>query len=169
MRAKEVLSSTTSPSEAARAAERLIGQYGHLKPGDPDTFARSVAAVLSQYPFGLVQECIDPRIGAARMIKFLSIADLVTWLDGRLEHYRALAAYVPREQLPAPPAKVFPAGHKITMRERWAKLLAQIFAAGSREDPVTKLRREAREAAEIRLDTDRRRALDELAASGENQ
>ena len=63
---RSAIAHATSATEAAKAAKVLIGQYAFLKTHDPDAFNASIAAVLGQYPIGLVQECIDPRRGAAR-------------------------------------------------------------------------------------------------------
>lgn len=162
--ARKALSRSTTATEAAKAAKRLIGSYAFVKVHDADAFNESIAAVLSQYPAGLVEECCDPRTGAARKIKFLSVAELVTWLDQRLEYHKALAKHVPRQQLPAPAPRVYPPEHKATMVQRFGELVKQLFAA-SREDPITKLRREARERDAAQLVTDRARALSELGES----
>lgn len=159
--AKRVLSQSTSLLNATKAAKQLVGSYAFLKAPDVDAFQTAIAAVLQQYPQGLVDECVDPRRGAARSIKFLGVAELVEWLDRRLEFHRALAAYVPPKQLPA---RAFPADHKATMAERWARLLAQLFSGARREDPVTKLRRESREQAARQLAADKAHALTDLAA-----
>lgn len=140
--AKLALSSSTSPVEAARAAKQLVGSYAHMKPGDPDVFVASIAAVLSQYPLGLVRECCDPRTGVARTAKFLSVAELVEWLDRRLEHHRALAAHKPRP--PALPAPTFTEEHKATMRAKLTELFRWL---GGRADPIDKLKNEHRAKA----------------------
>lgn len=136
------LSSSTSPVEAAKAAKQLVGSYAHMKPGDPDVFVASIAAVLSQYPLGLVRECADPRSGVARTVKFLSVAELVEWLDRRLVHYQALAQHKPRPLALPPPT--FTEEHKATMREKVAELLR--WVAG-RPDPIDRLKRQARALA----------------------
>src|SRR5215831_17290231 len=99
--AKTVLSSSTTPADAVRAAGRLVGSYANMKPQDPDTFVEAVAAVLAQYPLGVVCECVDPVHGIARKLKWLSIAELSDWLDERLDYYRLVAATSPHE--PRPP------------------------------------------------------------------
>jgi hypothetical protein len=114
-----------------------------MKPGDPDVFVAALAAVLADYPLGLVSECADPRTGIARTLKFLSIAELVEWLDKRLAHHRALANHVPRP--PALPPPVYSEEHKATMREKIAALIRSI---AGRPDPVDVLRRAARERAQ---------------------
>jgi hypothetical protein len=78
----------------------LVGSFAHLRPDNPQTFIASITGVLSQYPLGLVEECVDPRCGIARKVEFLSIKSLVDWLDRRLAFYRSLASYTPRLQLP---------------------------------------------------------------------
>jgi uncharacterized protein YbjQ (UPF0145 family) len=48
------------------------------------------------------------------------------------------------------------------MMNRLAELFRSMF--GDREDPIMRMRREARENAIARLEIDKKRALDELAA-----
>jgi hypothetical protein len=108
-----------------------------MKPGDPETFVLSIASVLSQYPLGLVTECADPRVGVVRKLKFLSIAELVEWLDARLAYHQVLARHVPR--LPALPAPVFSEEHKATMREKLLELVRGLMARS--RDPIDELRR----------------------------
>lgn len=90
--ARLILSRATGRKEAAEAAARLIGSYANLRPADPAAFAAAIAAVLEQYPLGLVDEACDPRRGAARDIRWLGVAELVEWLDSRLATYRAYAS-----------------------------------------------------------------------------
>lgn len=142
--AKLVIAAATSPVEASKAAKRLVGSYAHMRPGDPDTFIESVAAVLSQYPLGIVGLCADPRRGIARKAKFLSIAELVEWLDAELEHYRKTAALVPR--LPAPPLPVFTPEHRLSMIQRFAELVRGLRLR--KNDPIDELRRAARQGAQ---------------------
>ena len=157
---RQVLSRATSPREAVDAAERLIGQWPHAKPPDAKIYAASLAAVLAGYPLGLVQECVDPRRGAARKIKFLSVNELVDWLDERLEFHQALARHVPRVALPAPVPKVHPPEHRATMVERFRALVASLTAG--RQDPIDKLRRAHRARVEAQHAADKANALDEL-------
>jgi hypothetical protein len=77
-----------------RAAKKLLGSYANLRPPDPEQFACSVAEVLSLYPTGLVEECVDARTGIAGKVEFLSIKSLTEWLDRRQEFYRSLSGYV---------------------------------------------------------------------------
>lgn len=139
----------------------LVGAYAHMKPGDPETFVTAVAAVLQQYPLGLVRECVDPRIGVPRKIKFLSVAELAEWLDDRLEFHRTLAAYEPREEVPRL-ERVYSEEHKATMRERWANLMAIVVSGARKGDPIMNMRRAAKREAERRLENDKRRVLAEL-------
>jgi hypothetical protein len=150
-----------STVEATKAAKQLIGAYAFLKTHDPDGFAMSIAAVLSQYPAGLVQECIDPRRGAARKIKFLSVAELVQWLDERLAYHQVLAQHRPR--LPEPPPKTYTEEHRGTMIGRFAALMASLMTG--RQDPVERVRREYREVVEARHAADKARVLQELSES----
>lgn len=157
---RSTIARSTTEVDAARAAKTLIGSYAFLKVHDPDVFNASIAAVLSQYPLGLVQECVDPRRGAARKIKFLSVNELVDWLDGRLEFHQALARHVPRVALPAPVPKVHPPEHRATMVERFRALVASLTAG--RQDPIDKLRRAHRARVEAQHAADKANALDEL-------
>jgi hypothetical protein len=156
--AQEVLSTTMSLTEAARAAKRLVGSYAHMKPGDPEVFVEAIAAVLSQYPLGLVHECVDPRVGIARSLKFLSIAELVEWLDGRLSFYRAMAwreRHPPpaeRPVSPALPAPPFSEEHMAAMRQKYTALLERCRAAG---DPIDNCVAHAREGRAAEAEDDR--------------
>jgi hypothetical protein len=141
---KLVIAHVTTSTEAARAAKMLIGQYAFLKTHDPDAFNASIAAVLQQYPIGLVQECIDPRRGAARKIKFLSVAELVEWLDDRLAFHQGLASWTPRP--PEPPPKVYSEEHRGTMIGRFATLMRGLLE--NRIDPIERFKREQQRARE---------------------
>lgn len=92
--AKGILARPTNATEASRAAKQLTGQYAHLRPDNPETFIASIAAVLAQYPLGLVEECCDPRRGLARKSEFLSVKAVVDWCDVRLSFYQGFAGYV---------------------------------------------------------------------------
>jgi hypothetical protein len=134
--AQRILASPIGPVEAARAAKRLVGSYAHMKPSDADTFVESVMAVLSGYPAGLVAECVDPRTGVARTLKFLSIAELVEWLDARQRHYQSFADWRPRP--PALPPPTFTEEHKATMRQRLVDLFRRL---ATRADPIDEMKR----------------------------
>lgn len=154
---------STSQSQAAEAAKKLVGQWPHLKADNPEVFIRTIAAVLSEYPAGIVQECIDPRTGPVNKLKFLSIADLRPWLDARLEHHRTLAAWRPRPTVAAlPPPPTLPPEHRAGMVERFRALLGRMSRA---QDPVTSLIRAHRKQAQQRLAADRARALASLEAA----
>lgn len=79
---------------AAKKATVLAGNFGNLRPPDPDQFFSALADVLEQYPLGLVEECVHPVHGIATKVEFLSIKTLVEWLDTRLAFYQGLASYV---------------------------------------------------------------------------
>lgn len=86
----------TTPALASKAAKQLVGSFANLRPDNPETFIASVAAVLAQYPLGLVEECADPRRGLARKVEFLSIKSLTDWCDKKLVFYQGLASYAPQ-------------------------------------------------------------------------
>lgn len=97
MKSRETLSLSTSPQQAIELAKKLVGLWPHARPPDPATYAEGMSAVLTQYPLGLVRECVDPRTGLARDREFPpTVAVLVAWLDRRLAWHQAMAAYVPR-------------------------------------------------------------------------
>lgn len=94
VKSRAILQCATSPREALEAGRKLIGQWPHAKPADPETYAASLAAVLAQYPLGLVQECVDPRAGLARSREFPpTVACVVEWCDNRLAFHQSLAGW----------------------------------------------------------------------------
>jgi len=156
------LSQATGPADAARAAKRLVGSYAHMKPGDPVIFMENIAAVLSTYPLDVVRECVDPRYGIARRLKFLSIQELVEWLDAKLEYYRLVAATNPHPPaLPAPTR-----GPDAEMAKRVQGMLrdlaARIRTRAARGDVIARRRRVAQYLGERQLRRDRARALAEI-------
>lgn len=99
--AKLAIVQETSPSFALRAAKQLVGSFPHARPPEPEIYAGALGATLAQYPLAVVQECVDPRGGLARKLRFPpTVADVVEWCDSRLAYYRAMATYQPREQKP---------------------------------------------------------------------
>ncbi len=122
---KIAITSSTSPQAALRAARQLLGQWPHAKPADPETYAASLGAVLAQYPLGVVQECVDPRVGLAREREFPpTVACLVEWCDKRLKYHTAMASYVP---LPVRKEQEFSDEHRLSMISRLQKLMHEIF------------------------------------------
>lgn len=123
-----MLTSSTSPRAALAAAKQLMGQWPHAKPVDSETYAASLAAVLAQYPLGLVQECVDPRTGLARTREFPpTVACLVEWLDERLALLQKLASIKPRP--PPPPQPEFSAEHRQSMIARFQALMQDMLRA----------------------------------------
>ncbi|HET7156090.1 MAG TPA: hypothetical protein VFI87_12060 [Hyphomicrobiaceae bacterium] len=88
------MAQSSTPSQSARAAKQLVGSYAHLRPDNPETFLASIAAVMAQYPLGIIEEAADPRRGIARKVEFLSVKSLVEWCDARLAFYQGLASYI---------------------------------------------------------------------------
>lgn len=74
-------------SETTALAGDLIGQFPNLREVS-DGFIGSIASVLLQYPRQVCLKCADPRHGLARHVKFLSIAELVNWLEKQTEPLR---------------------------------------------------------------------------------
>lgn len=92
------MAAPTTPKRASELAKQLTGQWANLKPDNPEIFIASVAAVVAQYPLGLVEECADPRRGMVRHVKFFGIDVLVEWCDKRLEFHQSLAGYVRKDK-----------------------------------------------------------------------
>lgn len=135
-RARERLTGTTTELEAAKYATNLCGQFPSLRADNPKVFLASVAAVLSTYPPGLVQECCDPRTGLARRGDFLSIGRLCEWLDTRLANYRTIAAYSPA-RLPYIEQEHTPE-HRTMMLRRLQDLFRSIFRPDQTADAIRK-------------------------------
>lgn len=146
---KAILSSATSPHEAYQAAKKLVGQWPHARPADPETYADTLAAVLAQYPLGLVQECVDPRVGLARAREFPpTVAAVVEWCDKRLEWHRAIAQHQPRQ--PAPPELP----DDPAMAEKAGKFLDEVGAllkANNKPSPLEQLLEQRAEMRSERL------------------
>jgi hypothetical protein len=99
--ARDLLAYPISATAALKAAKDLGGNFSSLRPDNPARFFEGVARILVEYPLGIVEECIDPRVGLASKIEFLSLHALKVWLDERLTFHQSLAAYVE----PKPPIK----------------------------------------------------------------
>jgi hypothetical protein len=153
------MASSISPPKALEAAKKLVGQWPHLKADQPDVFIAAVGAVLSEYPFGVVEECVDPRTGPVNKIKFLSIVELRQWLEERVVYHRALASWRPRPEPQNAPPRVYAPEYCAAMVTRFRALLQGMRRAA---DPVVSLMRAHRRAAQERLAADRARALAEL-------
>jgi hypothetical protein len=64
---------STSPHQAAYAAERaklLFGSYRRGDANDPDTYVAAITAVLCRYDTDLIREVTDPNLGIATSDKF---------------------------------------------------------------------------------------------------
>lgn len=90
-----------SSTYALRAAKQLVGSFPHARPPEPETYAAAISATLAQYPQGVVDDCVDPRIGLARDREFPpTVKAVVDWCDARVAHYQALAKYEARDDQP---------------------------------------------------------------------
>lgn len=74
-------------------AKRLTGQFPHLRPAEPKFFLMGVAAMLEQYPQGLVMECMEPGVGYASKAEYFSLKTLNDWFSSRLSYHQAMASY----------------------------------------------------------------------------
>lgn len=99
--------------------------------------------MLAQYPHGLVLEAVDPRVGLARKVEFLSVHKVVEWCDARLAYHHQLASYRAR---PKEPEKYAP-DREFTDQERET---ARAFMADLAKELAAKLTRrpQYQEAAE---------------------
>jgi hypothetical protein len=138
--AKRILKRETTPSEALKAAKQLLGSYAHIRPEQPETFLASIAAVLAQYPSGVVLECVDPRIGLARSTEFLSVAKVVEWCETRELYHRHLATYQPRQ---IDQANKYPTDRVFSDEERE---LARRFLGNLTEELAERLTKKTRKA-----------------------
>ena len=123
---REILTSSTSPTAALKAAKQLVGCYPHARPPDPEVYAGALASVLAQYPLGLVHECVDPRRGLAREREFPpTVACVVEWCDRRLQFHQTVAAF---NGLPARREEPnYSPEHRATMLQRLSKLMHDTF------------------------------------------
>lgn len=149
-KSRTVLQCATSPRDALEAGKRLIGQWPHSKPADPETYAASIAAVLAQYPLGLVHECVDPRAGLAREREFPpTVAAVVEWCDRRLAWHQTVAAYVG-----PPPTRPAIAPGPVSS-EQIATLLTNLAAelrANTTRSPLDELLAKAGEGRRLRIE-----------------
>jgi hypothetical protein len=83
MKALEVLGRPKMTlSEALLAAQLLVGQWPHARPDDPQMWASALAAALASYPESITRDCIDPRVGLARVRDFPpTAASVVEWCE----------------------------------------------------------------------------------------
>jgi hypothetical protein len=108
---------STSPHQAAYAAERakvLFGSYRRGDANDPDSYVAAIAAVLSGYETDVIREVTDPRTGICTTEKYMSFmpnaGELKVYCEGlaaRRERFRRLGELPPadyrRARLPPPP------------------------------------------------------------------
>jgi hypothetical protein len=117
IKSREILSSATSPQEAYKAAKQLVGCWPHAKPPDPQGYADGLAAVLAQYPLGLVQECVDPRTGLARSREFPpTVACVVEWCDKRLAYHQSVAEWKDPQRIDHKTARKAQTGIMVAIR-----------------------------------------------------
>lgn len=110
---------STSPHQAAYAAERskvLFGSYRRGDANDPDAYVAAITAVLAMYDTDLIREVTDPRTGIATSEKYMSFmpnaGELKVYCDGvaaRRERIQRLGS-LPRPdftqpRLPRPPLR----------------------------------------------------------------
>lgn len=74
-------------SEATEIAATILDQFPHVK-SSPDGFIGSIAQIATQYPRQVMIECANPVRGVARDCEFLSIANLIAWLEKKTQPLR---------------------------------------------------------------------------------
>jgi len=130
------LQCATSPQEALKAAKRLAGSWPHARPPDPDGWAASLAAALSDYPLGVVQECCDPRIGLARAREFPpTVASIVEWCDTRVKQHQGAIIWGRKQADDQREEAVFTDAHRQTMLQRLSKLMHGLFDKPAEQAP----------------------------------
>jgi hypothetical protein len=118
---------STSRRQALEQARKLIGCYPHSRPPDVDAYANALADVLEQYPFGVVEECCNPRTGIVRRREFPpTIACIVQWCD----LYTGAAMNLARLG-PPKPEQTFSDEHCRSMRQRLQALMHNLLGAQS--------------------------------------
>lgn len=117
----------TAPQEAIKAARQLAGSWPHARPPDPDGYAASLAAALTGYPLGVVQECCDPRVGLARSREFPpTVAAIVDWCDRRVTYHRGMVKWAKVDQA----ERQFSEEHRASMIGRLQELFRSLWRKG---------------------------------------
>jgi hypothetical protein len=89
------------PSEALKAAKRLIGQWPSTKPISAEDWIEGIARTLSIYPAPIAEQCVDPVYGLAAKRDFPPTVFAVReWCDRRQTHFRNWANYRPAPRSP---------------------------------------------------------------------
>ncbi len=152
---------------AAERARVLLGSYRKGDAADPEVYARSVVAVLMQYPEGVVTRVTDPRGGLPGTSTFLpSVAEVRAACEAEMHPiYEALRQRKIRNEN----EKLLGPAPLLTAVERDRR---RVFIAGWRRDVMARLGHRETDArkmpedsaermalmAEIRADLDRKRA-----------
>ena len=118
MTSSRVSTRSTSPHQAAYAAERakvLFGSYRRGDANDPDAYVAAITAVLACFETDLIREVTDPRTGIATTEKFMSFmpnaGELKVYCDGvaakraRIQKFAALPAPNFQQARLAPPPR----------------------------------------------------------------
>lgn len=118
----------TSPQQAAIEAKKLTAAWPHARPPDAAGYAASLAAVLAQYPLGVVQECCDPRTGLARSREFPPTpAAIVEWCDRRVTYHRGMVKWGERSGAQRAEETRFSDDHRKSMLDRLQSLMRGLF------------------------------------------
>ena len=125
---REILKWSTSPQSALEQAKKLVAAWPHANPPNPLGYAASLAAVLEQYPLGLVQECCDPRTGLAKTREFPpTVQSINEWCDRRLAYHRGAIKHGEIKAREAAENSRFSEEHERGMLERLRELMHGIF------------------------------------------
>jgi hypothetical protein len=143
---------STSPLEAAKNAKKLVAAWPHARPPDPAGYATSLAAILEQYPLGVVEECCDPHRGLAREREFPpTVACIATWCDQRVKRHQGAIIWIKQEDAKRIEEQQFPDEHRKTMLQRLSKLMHNLFdpkSKGPSDDELRAYYKPQSEAAE---------------------
>ncbi|THD58345.1 MAG: hypothetical protein E8A46_00155 [Bradyrhizobium sp.] len=90
-----------------KRAKVLFGSFRRGEANDPEIFVASLAAVLGEYPVGVIEFVTDPRTGLARTLSFIpTIKEVSDACDEQMKPLRRQSAEKARradsvkEQLP---------------------------------------------------------------------
>ena len=123
---------STSPQAALKAARQLAGQWPSANPSDPQEWIKTLAAILGQYPLGVVEECVDPARGLARVHHFPPAgAKVAEWCERRLNQHQGAISYAKQVAAEAEAAQLSDE-HCRNMRERIQSLMRGLL--GKQQD-----------------------------------
>lgn len=112
-------------------AKKLVAAWPHARPPDGEGYAVSLAAVLAQFPLGVVQECCDARTGLAKVREFPpTVASIEEWCTRRLSYHRGMIKWGEHRE----PERRFSEEHERGMLNRLQALMHGVMRRIDRQD-----------------------------------